>query len=104
MADEAQNDGNRVQMDELVKGVATDIGYYQYDVKEVLDALLEHIQRHVASGRQVMLHGFGSFHPSRRRARTYRLPASTEVVYRPGKPTVRFVPGAGFKRAVGERD
>ena len=93
---------SRVKTAQLVREVADDVGMYQKDVKEVVEALLARLERHVAAGEQVVLYGFGSFSRSRRKARTYQVPGSKRTVYREGNWTVRFTPGTPFRDAIND--
>jgi DNA-binding protein HU-beta len=67
---------------------------------EAVNALLETIQRAVASGDKVSIAGFGVFEKADRPARTARNPATGASIMVPESSVPKFRAGADFKALV----
>ncbi|MBV2365525.1 HU family DNA-binding protein [Streptomonospora sp. S1-112] len=67
---------------------------------EAVNAVLETIQKTVASGDKVAITGFGVFEKSERAAREARNPATGATINVPASFVPKFRPGADFKALV----
>ncbi|MCZ7527053.1 MAG: HU family DNA-binding protein [Acidimicrobiia bacterium] len=85
---------------ELVGEVAETAGLSKKDAEAAVNALVDTVQRAVASGDKVTLPGFGAWSRTERKARTGRNPRTGETVQIPASKGVKFTAGAAFKSAV----
>ena len=86
---------------ELIEAMAAATGESQAATARALDALVTIISKEVASGGEVAITGFGSFKPIARGERTGRNPQTGEPLTIAPSKSVKFVPGAALKTAVG---
>lgn len=85
---------------DLIKSVAESTGTSQKDVKTVVDAMLEHTAKHLASGDKVQLTGFGTFEVRERSARTGVKPGTTEKITIAASKYPAFKAGKSLKDQV----
>ena len=86
--------------EELVQEIAKKTKVTQKDAAEVLNALVDTIQKTVAKGNKVTLVGFGTFESRKRAARTGRNPQTGKEISIPAKTVPVFSAGKKFKTAV----
>lgn len=85
---------------ELIDAIRDRLGVDRRHADEVVDAVLDTIQRAVAKGEKVALTGFGVFERIERPARTARNPATGATVKVKKTSVPKFRPGTGFKDVV----
>ena len=85
---------------ELVQEIAKKTKVTQKDAAEVLNALVDTIQKTVAKGNKVTLVGFGTFESRKRAARTGRNPQTGKEISIPAKTVPVFSAGKKFKTVV----
>jgi len=73
---------------DLIKELARSTGRKQKDCKELVEALLELIQKTVLSQEDVLLQGFGTFKLKYKQARSARNPQTGEAI----EVLVKYVP------------
>eukprot|EP00898_Chlorokybus_atmophyticus_P005254 jgi/Chlat1/572/Chrsp103S01140 len=100
--DEAAGDEGVVSRKQLAKLVAERVGgdLSASHASKVVGAALEEIVEAVASGKRVVLTGFGTFEPRIRRERNGRNPQTGEGITIPEQRVPGFSAGARFKDAV----
>ena len=86
--------------EELVQEIAKKTKVTQKDAAEVLSALVDTIQKTVASGNKVTLVGFGTFESRKRAARTGRNPQTGAELKIAAKTVPAFSAGKKFKELV----
>jgi len=86
---------------DLSEILAAKTGITKAKSAEVLNTLIEEIQSSVATGKSVVIPGFGTFEARKREAREGRNPATGETIKISAKLVPAFKPGAGFKAVVG---
>ena len=86
--------------EELVQEIAKKTKVTQKDAAEVLNALVDTIQKTVAKGKKVTLVGFGTFEARKRAARTGRNPQTGKEISIPAKTVPVFSAGKKFKATV----
>ena len=86
--------------EELVQEVSKKAKVTQKEAGEVLNALVETIQKTVSKGKKVTLVGFGTFESRKRAARTGRNPQTGKEISIPAKTVPVFSAGKKFKTAV----
>jgi len=86
--------------EELVQEIAKKTKVTQKDAAEVLNALVDTIQKTVAKGNKVTLVGFGTFESRKRAARTGRNPQTGKEISIPAKTVPVFSAGKKFKETV----
>ena len=86
--------------EELVQEIAKKTKATQKDAAEVLNALVDTIQKTVAKGNKVTLVGFGTFESRKRAARTGRNPQTGKEISIPAKTVPVFSAGKKFKATV----
>ena len=86
--------------EELVQEIAKKTKVTQKDAAEVLNALVDTIQKTVAKGNKVTLVGFGTFESRKRAARTGRNPQTGKEISIPAKTVPVFSAGKKFKEVV----
>ncbi len=85
---------------ELIDAIAAGTGESKRVVGDVLDSLIDHVQKEVKAGNKVSLPGFGTFEKRHRNARTGRNPQTGETIQVAAADVPAFKPGAGFKSFV----
>ena len=86
--------------EELVQEITKKAKVTQKDAGEVLNALVDTIQKTVAKGKKVTLVGFGTFESRKRAARTGRNPQTGKEISIPAKTVPVFSAGKKFKTTV----
>ena len=86
--------------EELVQEISKKAKVTQKDAGEVLNALVDTIQKTVAKGKKVTLVGFGTWEARKRAARTGRNPQTGKELKIPAKAVPAFSAGKKFKVAV----
>lgn len=85
---------------ELVKEVAQQAKVSQKTAADVLDAVIESVEKTVAEGKKVTLVGFGTFEARKRGARTGRNPQTGAEIKIAEKTVPVFTAGKKFKEIV----
>ncbi|MBR3889858.1 HU family DNA-binding protein [bacterium] len=86
--------------EELVQEIAKKTKVTQKDAAEVLNALVDTVQKTVAKGQKVTLVGFGTFESRKRAARTGRNPQTGAEIKIAAKTVPVFSAGKKFKATV----
>ena len=86
--------------EELVQEISKKAKVTQKDAGEVLNALVDTIQKTVAKGKKVTLVGFGTFESRKRAARTGRNPQTGKEISIPAKTVPVFSSVKKFKTTV----
>ena len=86
--------------EELVAEIAKVAKVSKKEAGEVLNALVETIQKTVSKGKKVTLVGFGTFESRKRAARSGRNPQTGKEISIPAKTVPVFSAGKKFKTAV----
>ena len=86
--------------DELLKEVAKKSGVSQKAAADVVNAILETVEKTVSKGKKVTLIGFGTFEARKRGARTGRNPQTGAEIKIPAKTVPAFTAGKKFKEMV----
>ena len=86
--------------EELVQEISKKAKVTQKEAGEVLNALVDTIQKTVAKGKKVTLVGFGTFESRKRAARTGRNPQTGKEISIPAKTVPVFSAGKKFKTVV----
>ena len=86
--------------EELVQEIAKKTKVTQKDAAEVLNALVDTVQKTVAKGNKVTLVGFGTFESRKRAARTGRNPQTGAEIKIAAKTVPVFSAGKKFKATV----
>ena len=86
--------------EELVQEIAKKAKVTQKEAAEVLNGLVETVQKTVAKGEKVTLVGFGTFEARKRAARTGRNPQTGKEIKIAAKTVPAFSAGKKFKEAV----
>ena len=86
--------------DELLKEVAKKAGVSQKTAGDVVNTILETIEKTVSKGKKVTLVGFGTFEPRKRAARNGRNPQTGKEIKIPAKTVPVFSAGKKFKEVV----
>ena len=86
--------------EELVQEIAKKAKVTQKDAAEVLNGLVETVQKTVAKGEKVTLVGFGTFESRKRAARTGRNPQTGKEIKIAAKTVPAFSAGKKFKELV----
>jgi len=82
---------------ELINEIAKSSGLKHYEVKKLFSAFSESVTESLARGEKVTISGFGSFIPSKRRARIGINPHTKEKINIPATTTAYFKPSKIFK-------
>ena len=85
---------------ELIHEAANLAGASQKDTGKILDAVLETISAGLEHGESVQIAGFGTFEARIRSARTYRNPATGEMIHKDAAKAPAFKPGKALKERV----
>ena len=86
--------------EELVQEISKKAKVTQKEAGEVLNALVDTIQKTVSKGKKVTLVGFGTFEARKRAARTGRNPQTGAELKIAAKTVPAFSAGKKFKDAV----
>ena len=86
--------------EELVQEISKKANVTQKEAAEVLNGLVETVQKTVAKGEKVTLVGFGTFESRKRAARTGRNPQTGKELKIPAKTVPAFSAGKKFKTIV----
>ena len=87
---------------DLINEVASATGLTKTKVSEVIDVITESMKNALSNGDKVILVGFGSFSPSKRKSRNGRNPKTGEVINIPEKTVVKFKTGSYLSEAVNQ--
>ena len=85
---------------DLIDSVVKATGESKKTVANVVDGLVNEVQKQVKKGEKVTLPGFGTFERRARSARTARNPRTGEEIKVKASKVPAFKPGAGFKNFV----
>ena len=88
---------------DLVDSVSKMTALTKREAEHAVNAVLHTVMREVKAGRRVSVAGFGSFHPTRRKARMGRNPQTGAPVKIAAAKGVRFGPAGAFKDVVNGR-
>ena len=86
--------------EELVQEISKKAKVTQKEAGEVLNALVDTIQKTVSKGKKVTLVGFGTFESRKRAARNGRNPQTGKEISIPAKTVPVFSAGTRFKTVV----
>ena len=86
--------------EELVQEISKKAKVTQKEAGEVLNALVDTIQKTVSKGKKVTLVGFGTWEARKRAARTGRNPQTGKEIKIPAKTVPAFSAGKKFKTVV----
>lgn len=86
--------------EELVQEISKKANVTQKEAVEVLNALIDTVQKTVAKGKKVTLVGFGTFERRDRAARTGRNPQTGKELKIPATKVPAFSAGKRFKTVV----
>ena len=89
--------------EELVQEIAKKAKVTQKEAAEVLNGLVETVQKTVAKGEKVTLVGFGTFESRKRAARTGRNPQTGKEIKIAEKTVPAFSAGKKFKELVNKK-
>ena len=89
--------------EELVQEIAKKAKVTQKEAAEVLNGLVETVQKTVAKGDKVTLVGFGTFESRKRAARTGRNPQTGKEIKIAAKTVPAFSAGKKFKELVNKK-
>ena len=89
--------------EELVQEIAKKAKVTQKEAAEVLNGLVETVQKTVAKGEKVTLVGFGTFEARKRAARTGRNPQTGKEIKIAAKTVPAFSAGKKFKELVNKK-
>ena len=89
--------------EELVQEIAKKAKVTQKEAAEVLNGLVETVQKTVAKGEKVTLVGFGTFESRKRAARTGRNPQTGKEIKIAAKKVPAFSAGKKFKELVNKK-
>lgn len=86
--------------EEIVARVASETGYSQKVVGDIVDTLLKVVTDELSNGNKVRFMGFGTFAPKVMAARIGRNPHTNQPVSIPERVVPSFKPGNRLKEAV----
>ena len=89
--------------EELVQEVAKKAKVTQKEAANVINELMDIVQKTVAKGEKVTLVGFGTFEARKRAARTGRNPQTGKAIDIPAKTAPVFSAGKKFKEVVNKQ-
>lgn len=81
---------------DLIKELSRSTGRKQKDCKELVEAVLELLQKAIRSQEDVLLQGFGTFKLKYKQARTAKNPSTGEEIEVPDKYVPVFSPAKAF--------
>ncbi len=85
---------------DLIEAVAQKSGYNKSETKKVLDTFLGVISDELASGNNVRIVGFGSFHVIERTAREGIIPSTKQTIQIPSRKVAKFRAGQDLKNSI----
>lgn len=91
--------GNRISKNDIIKDVALATNTSQAQTKEILNAILDTIEKNVAAGNEVQFVGFGTFSLRHVNAYTGINPRTKEKITVEAKEKPAFKAGTAFKTA-----
>ena len=97
-----KSENTKVNKQELIDAVASEVGTAKSAAAETIDAFLATVTNSVVKGDPVQLVGFGSFSTGARAARAGRNPKTGEALKIAASTTVKFTAGKAFKDAVNQ--
>lgn len=83
---------------QLIAAVAKDVNISKAVAEKAVNSVLNNVKKNTKNG--VQLIGFGSFTVAKRKARKGRNPQTGEVIKIKASKTVKFKPGAAFKKTI----
>jgi len=89
----------KVTKEDLIESLAK-VCSSKKEASDFLNALIEDIKKNLASGKDVVLTGFGTFSVSHRKARMGRNPQTGAALKIAAKKVPKFKSGKGLKDAV----
>jgi len=89
----------KVTKEDLIESLAK-VCCSKKEASDCLNALIEDIKKNLASGKDVVLTGFGTFSVSHRKARMGRNPQTGAALKIAAKKVPKFKSGKGLKDAV----
>jgi nucleoid DNA-binding protein len=89
----------KVTKEDLIESLAK-VCCSKKEASDCLNSLIESIKKNLASGKDVVLTGFGTFSVSHRKARTGRNPQTGATIKIAAKKVPKFKSGKGLKDAV----
>ncbi len=92
--------GDGLNKTELIGAVVKGTGQSKKVVGNVVDELINQVQKNVKKGEKVSLPGFGTFERRQRGARTARNPRTGESIKVKASKVPVFKAGAAFKKTV----
>ena len=81
---------------DLIKELARSTGQKQKDCKELVEAVLELLQKTIRAQEDVILSGFGTFKLKHKQARSAKNPSTGEAIEVPDKYVPVFSPAKAF--------
>jgi DNA-binding protein HU-beta len=88
---------------ELIDMIANDAGITKAAAQRAIESMIEGIGASLRKGERTTLVGFGTFTPSKRKARTGRNPQTGATIDIPAKKTVRFRAGKELEDLLNKR-
>ena len=85
---------------ELIAQVANDSGIKKSVAEQVLNALMDNIEKALKAGDKITLTGFGTFQCTERAGRTGRNPRTGKEINIPACSVPKFKPGNKLKEAL----
>ncbi len=82
---------------EIVDSISQETGVMKRHVEQVVNSLFSTVASELKAGRRLSVIGFGSFVPTKRRARPGRNPRTGEPIKIPASKGVRFSAGSALK-------
>lgn len=89
--------------EDLVKEVAKKTKVTQKEVGEILNSVIEVIEKNVSKGKKITLVGFGTFEAKKRASRVARNPQTNVPLTIPERTVPVFTPGKAFKTLVNKK-
>lgn len=85
---------------ELIQKLKDESDLNTKQITEVLDNMIDIIEKEIKSGESVRILGFGTFEKTSKPARTGRNPRTGESINIPAVSSVKFKPGKEFKNFI----
>jgi DNA-binding protein HU-beta len=89
--------------EELIQEVAKKTKAPQKTVGDIIQSMMDVIEKNVARGKKVTLVGFGTFEARQRAARNGRNPQTGQAIKIEGKTVPAFTAGKRFKELVAKK-
>ena len=93
---------NLMNKEELVQEVSKKAKVTQKEASDIINSMMEIIEKNVAKGKKVTMVGFGTFESRKRSARTGRNPQTGALIKIAAKSAPVFTAGKRFKTIVNE--